>query len=112
MAPRPSPRLEAERAGREARRDVEEVVGQDVALEERDRVVAPARGRESARGEVVEPAVRVALGGLDPQRAEPLEDLGPLPGPRRRGERLLARGSALPRAAQRRGRRRERRREG
>ena len=83
--------LEPERAGGEAGRHVEEVVGGDVALEERDGLVAAARRGESARGEVVEAAVRVALGGRRFRRVEPLEDLGPFSGARRGREVALAR---------------------
>ena len=83
--------FEPERAGGEAGRHVEEVVGGDVALEERDRLVAAARRGERARGEVVEAAVGVPLGGLSLQAVEPLQDLRPSSGARGGREIALAR---------------------
>ena len=62
-----------------------------MALEERDGLVAAPRRGESARGEVVEAAVRVPLGGLPLQAVELLEDLRPFSGARGGREVALAR---------------------
>ena len=83
--------FEPERAGGEAGRNVEKVVGGDVALEECDGLVAAPRRGERARGEVIEAAVGVPLGGLSFQAVELLQDLRPFSGARGGREVALAR---------------------
>ena len=74
----PVPLLEAQARGGEARGDVEEVVGGDVALEPDEGLVDAAEPAEGAGGEEVEAAVGVARRRKAVELAEAGEDAGPV----------------------------------